>query len=133
MGAYVSDDYYRELFRLRGLEFPADTVNKPQYFGHITNNVVYKRLAPGVLQELKKTTPRAPRSGRHSHQLHRRLTADIGHPKLREYMASLITVMKLSTDYEDFRVKLDRIHPPYNETTFLNFGAFDDASDMKGL
>ena len=51
------DDYYRELFRLRGLEFPADTVKKPQYFGHITNNVVYKRLAPGVLQELKNTTP----------------------------------------------------------------------------
>ena len=128
------DDYYRELFRLRGLEFPADTVKKPQYFGHLTNNIVYKRLAPGVLQELKGTTPRAPRSGRHIHQLHRRLTPDIGHPKLREYMASLITVMKLSTDYEDFMAKLDRIHHPYNETMSLDFSQFDDAvTEVKGL
>ena len=128
------DDYYRELFRLRGLEFPTDTVKRPQYFGHITNNIVYKRLAPGVLQELKRATPRAPRSGRHSHQLHRRLTRDIGHPKLREYMASLITVMKLSTDYEDFMRKLNRIHQPYNETISLDFGQLDDAvTEVNGL
>ena len=127
------DDYYRELFRLRGLEFPTDTVKRPQYFGHITNNIVYKRLAPGVLQELKKTTPRAPHSGRHSHQLHRRLTPDIGHPKLREYMASLITVMKLSANYNDFRAKLDWIHPLYNKTTSLDFGELEEAIDVTGL
>ena len=93
------DDFYEELFRLRGLTFPRDTVKRPQYFGHITNDIVYKRLAPRVLQELKRTTPRAPETGRHTHQLHRRLTPEIGHPKLREYMASVVTAMKLSADY----------------------------------
>jgi hypothetical protein len=44
------DDYYREIFRLRGLEFPQDTVRRPQYFGSLTNDIVYKRLAPGVLE-----------------------------------------------------------------------------------
>lgn len=127
------DDYYEQLFRLRGLQFPRDTVKRPQYFGHITNDIVYKRLAPGVLQELKKTTPRVAETGRHKHQLHRRLTPDIGHPKLREYMASVVTAMKLSHDYEDFKEKLDRIHPRYGETAALQFFGPDDEGGGEGL
>ena len=66
-------DFYEQMFRLRGLEFPRYTVNRPSYFGHLTNDIIYRRLAPGVLEELKRTTPKAP-SGRHKQQLHRRLT-----------------------------------------------------------
>jgi len=45
-------DYYEQLFRLRGLEYPQFTVKRPQYFGVLTNDIVYKRLAPGVLQNI---------------------------------------------------------------------------------
>jgi hypothetical protein len=121
------DEYYEELFRLRGLSFPTDTIKKPQYFGHLTNDIVYKRLAPGVLEELKNTTPKTP-SGRHKYQLHRKLTPDIGHPKLREYLSSVTTIMKLSNDYGDFISKLDRIHPRYDETIPLNLG-LDGSND----
>jgi hypothetical protein len=51
-------DYYEELFRLRGLEYPTTAVKRPQYFGVLTNDIVYKRLAPGVLDELKRVTPK---------------------------------------------------------------------------
>ena len=53
------DDYYRGMFQLRGLQFPEDNVKRPQYFGMLTNDVVYARLAPGILDELKKVTPRS--------------------------------------------------------------------------
>jgi len=109
------EEFYEQICRLRGLEYPRYTVKKPQYFGHLTNDIVYRRLAPGVLDELKRTTPKAP-SGRHKQQLHRRLTPDLGHPRLREYMASVVTVMKLSDGYADFKRKLDRIHPRFGET-----------------
>jgi hypothetical protein len=46
----------------------------------------------------------------------RRLTEDIGHPKLRELLASVKTIMKLSDEYDDFETKLDRIHPRYDRT-----------------
>ena len=121
------EEYYVELFRLRGLKFPVDTVKRPQYFGHLTNDIIYKRLAPGVLEELKKSTPKTL-SGRHRHQLHRRLTPDLGHPRLREHMASVITAMKLSRDYADFIEKLDLLHSRYGETGVLDF-----AGDGKGL
>jgi len=51
-------DYYEQLFRLRGLDYPQYTVKRPQYFGLLTNDIVYKRLAPGVLAELRKVVPR---------------------------------------------------------------------------
>ena len=119
------DQYYEQIFRLRGLEYPKDTIKRPQYFGHLTNDIIYKRLAPGVLKELKKTTPKKP-SGRLRNLLFQRLTPDLGHPKLREHMASVVTIMKLSERYGDFVKKLDQIHPRWDETMPLDFGDFDD-------
>lgn len=124
------DEFYSELFRLRGLDFPRDTVKRPQYFGYLTTDIIYDRIAPGVKEELKKTTPKAP-SGRFSHHLHRRLTPELGHPKLREHMSSVVTIMKLSKNYADFHDKLDRIHPKFGETIPLALPAPDN--DVEGL
>jgi hypothetical protein len=114
------DDFYENLFRLRGLKYPNDSVKRPQYFGHLTNNIVYARLAPKVLEELKKATPRKP-DGRLKHHLHRRLTEDIGHPRLREHLASVTTLMKVSSSYDQFENFLDRAHPKYDENMLLPF------------
>lgn len=122
-------DYYEQMCRLRGLEYPRYTVKRPQYFGHLTNDIIYRRLAPGVLDELKRTTPKAP-SGRHKQQLHRRLTPELGHPKLREHMASVVTVMKLSDSYPDFKRKLDKVHPRFGETIEMDLGPLDDDDEL---
>lgn len=103
-------DYYREIFRLRGLDYPKDSVKRPQYFGMITNDIVYKRLAPGVLEELKRVTPRLM-SGRHKEKLFQRLTQNRGYPKLREHLGAVVTMMQLSNDWHDFMSKLDRLRP----------------------
>jgi P63C domain len=113
------DEYYAQIFRLRGMTYPRDTVKKPQYFGLLTNDIVYRRLAPGVLEELRNTTPRGT-DGRLKHHLHRRLTEDMGHPKLREHLASVVTIMKLSRDYDDFKRKLDQIHVRFGENYELS-------------
>ncbi len=110
-------DYYEQLFRLRGLKYPPDKAQyKPQYFGHLTNDIVYKRLAPGLLTELKQQAAKDEKKGR----LQQRLTPEVGHPKLREHLSSVTTVMKLSNDYPDFLEKLNRIHPKYDETLPLD-------------
>lgn len=108
-------DYYEQLFRLRGLPYPSSTVQRPQYFGTLTNDIVYERLAPGVLNELKKVTERNDQ-GRPKHKFFQKLTTNIGYPKLREHLGSVVTLMKLSDNYLDFKSKLDRIHPPYGKT-----------------
>jgi hypothetical protein len=123
-------DFYSELFRLRGLKYPNSPVKRPQYFGILTNDIVYKRIAPGVLDELKKVTPRNS-SGRLKHKLFQRLTSNVGYPKLREHLGSVVSIMKLSEDWPDFTRKLDRLHPRYGETIPLPLEYQKD--DGKGL
>ena len=109
------EGFYRELFRLRGLDYPQFTVQRPKYFGILTNDIVYKRLAPGVLEELQRVTPR-DNKGRRKYKYFQRLTGNIGYPKLREHLGSVVTIMKLSRDWQDFQIKLDQIHPRIGDT-----------------
>ena len=110
-------EYYEQMFRLRGLDYPPSNAKyRPQYFGTLTNDIVYERLAPGLLKELKAQAAKDDKKGR----LHQRLTNEIGHPKLREHLASVTTIMKLSKDYADFTGKLDAIHPRYETTRSLD-------------
>jgi P63C domain len=125
-------DYYREIFRLRGLSYPDSSVSRPQYFGILTNDVVYKRLAPGVLDELKRVTPR-DESGRHRQKLFQRLTSNLGYPKLREHLGSVVTMMKLSKDWPDFIAKLDQIHPRLGDTIPFPLQYDEESDDGKGL
>lgn len=122
-------DYYKELFRLRGLDYPGDAVSRPQYFGHLTNDIVYRRIAPGVLDELKRVSPRTE-SGRHKDKLFQRLTTNVGYPKLREHLGSVVTIMRLSDDYPQFKHTLDRLHPRFGETMQI---PFDEHDSGRGL
>lgn len=115
-------DFYEELFRLRGLAYPPENPKfRPQYFGVLTNDIVYERLAPGLLDELKKQSSKDEKKA----HLHRRLTLEVGHPKLREHLASVITAMKLSSDYKNFIDNLNRLHPRFGDTYTLDLDQTD--------
>jgi hypothetical protein len=79
---------------------------------------VYRRLAPGVWKELKAKAKKN-HEGRPTHHLHRLLTPDVGDPRLKELLTKVVTVMQLSERWEDFKVKLDRIAPAFDETMQL--------------
>jgi P63C domain len=121
-------DFYREIFRLRGLTYPTDPVKRPKYFGILTNDIVYKRLAPGVLAELKRVKLE---EGRPRDKLFQRLTSNIGYPKLREHLGSVVTIMKLSDHWDEFNGRLDRLHPRYSAQMALPLEYRSD--DGKGL
>jgi hypothetical protein len=126
------DDYYKQIFRLRGLIYPNDTIRRPQYFGILTNNIVYERLAPGVLDELKKVTVRDD-NNRPKHRYFQRLTSNIGYPKLREHLGSIVSIMKLSNQWDDFMYKIDTIHPRYNSQLPLLLQYNADEDDGNGI
>lgn len=113
-------EYYEQLFKLYGLQYPP-VVNKswrPAFFGHITNDVIYSRLAPDLLPELKKAATKADRKSK----LHQWLTQDIGHPKLKEHLASIVSILKLSKTPEDFKANVNIVHPKHGDTGQLDFG-----------
>lgn len=115
-------EYYENLFRLRGLDYPPENPRfRPQYFGVLTNDIVYKRIAPGVLEELKKQASK----GSKGTKLHQGLTPNIGHQKLREHLASVITIMRLSDKYPEFISKLNRLHPRFDSSYSLDLNDED--------
>jgi hypothetical protein len=118
-------EFYEQLFRLRGLPSMGNGVKRPQYFGYLTNDIIYTRLAPGVLKELKEKAEKNEK-GRLKHKLFQKLTPDLGHPKLRDLLSSVTTIMKLSTHWWDFKEKLNKIHPAYNQTLLLPFDNNND-------
>lgn len=51
------DEFYEQLFKLRGWKYDPKSSRRPILVGKLTIDMVYKRLAPGVLRELKKRRP----------------------------------------------------------------------------
>lgn len=104
------DEFYRELFRLRGWTYDPLSVKRPKLVGFLTENIVYKRLPEGVLQELKRLNPK-DEAGRRRHKHHQFLSDDIGNPHLEKHVASTITLMKISGSYKAFKRHLDKALP----------------------
>ncbi len=121
------DDYYKEMFRLRGIAVGEVLTQRPRFFGGLTNEIVYKRLAPAVLEELQRKNPRTGKSRRTKH--HQWLTRDVGHPKLTAHLSVVVALMKLSNDWDSFIDKLDRVAAKYNHTISLPFWDEADESD----
>ncbi|MEY1556893.1 P63C domain-containing protein [Yoonia sp. R2331] len=110
------DEFYRQMFRLRDWEWKPQSVRKrPGVVGKYTNDLVYERLAPGVLNELRSKNPRQPSGGR-KHKHFQWLTKDVGDPALREHLASLIALMRASSDWAQFKLLVDRALPRFGST-----------------
>jgi hypothetical protein len=112
-------EYYEQIYRLNAWPYEANA-GRPGVIGHWTNNIVYRRLAPGVWQELNRLTPRDEK-GRLKNKLFQRLTEDFGHPKLREHLTGVVMLMKYAPDWQVFMERLDREYPQWGKTLMLPF------------
>jgi hypothetical protein len=122
------DEFYHEMFRLKGWDYPQLSSKRPLQAGKFTNDVVYKRLAPGVLEELKRITPRNEK-GRPKHRYHQRLTEDVGHPRLREHLSAVLALMRASDDWPSFYRSLNRALPKQVECPL--FDKIEEGGDAR--
>jgi DNA-binding XRE family transcriptional regulator len=106
------DEFYKNLFRLRGWQYKPMDKSRPGVVGYYTNNLIYERLAPGVLDELKRSTPKNSK-GKRKYRYHQLLTPDMGHPKLREHISNIITLQRVNTDWNSFMAMVDKALPKY--------------------
>lgn len=112
-------EFYKQIFRLYGWDY-YENCGRPAVVGHITNNVIYKRMPPGVLEELRGMVPRDEK-GRLKKKLFQGLTPDVGHPKLREQLVGTTMIAKYSPTLEVFYKRLDQEYPQYGKTMPLPF------------
>ncbi len=111
-------DFYREIFRLRKWEWRGMKINRPQVVAHYTNDIVYKRLAPGILKELKIKNPKDDK-GRRKAKYYQWLTEDVGHPALAQHLYAVIGLMRIADSWEGFKRMLDRAYPQKGDTPQL--------------
>lgn len=106
-------EFYEHIFRLRGWPGPQG-VKRPSVIGRYTNDFVYDRLAPGVLEELKRLNPMMP-EGYRKNKHHQWFTPDLGHPRLREHLAGVLALMRASPNWDTFLRNLTRAYPKLND------------------
>ena len=96
------DVFYKELFRLNGWDFTVNGIKKrPGIIGKWTNMFIYEELPNGVLDELKKKTPKSE-SGNRTSRYHQLLTLDIGEPNLEKQINKVITLFQVSDNMKQF-------------------------------
>jgi hypothetical protein len=132
LSAYISDvwakwtkefpeEFYREIFRLRGWMWKGMKVNRPSVVGHITNDLIYSRLAPGILDRLRELNP-PDEKGSRKYKHHSRLTRDLGIRELQLHLNSVLTLARDSHDWEMLLRKMDKQFPRTGATYLLGLG-----------
>ena len=106
------DDFYRKLFQVRGLPYNPTSVRKPGFIGHDTNNIVYDRLAPGVLKKLNELNPKTEK-GYRKDKHHQFFTQDYGVPELKQHILNLMFLMDAAgkNNWKGFLSMLNRAAP----------------------
>jgi hypothetical protein len=102
------NEFYEQIYRLKEWgKFRQAGQKMPQVVGKITNELVYKQLPEGVLEELKNKVPKNI-SGKPTQKLHQFLTLDTGVPHLDKHLISVITLMKVSDTWNGFKYLFDK-------------------------
>jgi hypothetical protein len=116
------DEFYELMFKLKGWQWKGMQVNRPSIVGKYTNDLVYERLAPGLLAELKRLNP-PDEQGRRKSKHQQWLTEDIGHPALQRHLSMLVGFERVSANWGMFYRMVQRALPKLNEQIPL---ALDD-------
>jgi hypothetical protein len=114
-------EFYQQVFRLRGWTWDAVKAGKgqgPRVIGKYTNDFVYARLAPGILDELQERNP-VNASGQRKAKHHQWLTDDVGHPALAQHLHAVIGLMRVSDTWDQFVRMIDRAFPRKMDLTDL--------------
>lgn len=116
------DEFYEQIFRLRNWQWRGRSKNPPQAVAQYTKDLVYARLAPGILKELEQKNPRDDR-GRRRGKHHQWLTEDVGHPALAQHLYALVGFMRVAKSWDQFMAWVDVAYPKRGDTLKMAFMA----------
>lgn len=101
------NSFFEDIYKMRGWSWDC----KPRYIGKIINDIVYERIAPFILEELRAKNPKLA-NGNRRYKFHQFLTSEEGKPLLKQHLAILHS-FAIATDYHwgRFMELLDKAHP----------------------
>lgn len=120
------DTFYYEIFRLNNWDYTVNGIKKrPGVIGTWTNELIYKQLPKGILEELKVKTPKSD-SGNYTARFFQSLTPDIGHPALTAQIYKVIGIMSSCHNWNEFKTRFNIMVDRANGQTELNFEAIEN-------
>lgn len=122
------DEFYENIYKLKSWPWPGMKINRFSVVAHYTRDLVYERLATGVLEELEARSPKNEK-GERNHKLHQWLTDEIGHPMLAQHLHSLIMFQRLAITsghgWNRFVKMVDQVLPKKWNTLELPLNSLD--------
>jgi len=98
---HFPDEYYEQLFRLKGWQYSPPSVKRPKMLSQLTATLIYGKLPTGVLEELRIKNPKTPKGYRkNKHFMF--LTEDLGNPHLEKQIVAVTTLMRASPNWSTF-------------------------------
>jgi hypothetical protein len=108
------DEFYENIYKLKGWVWPGMSKNRYSVVAHYTNDLIWSRLGPGILDELKAKTPKTGK-GYRPNRLHQWLSDDIGHPMLAQHMHAIMMFQRLAIangySWKKFLLTVDQVLP----------------------
>lgn len=124
------DEFYENIYKLRGWKWTGMSKNRYSVVAHYTRDLVYERMAPGLLRELEEKSPKDGKGNR-DNKLHQWLTGDIGDPMLASHIQSILTLQRLAIangwGWTKFMHMVDQVMKKKGDTLDL---PFTDPSDF---
>lgn len=126
------DEFFESIFKMKGWSWEdAVSARKPQVVGRYINEIVYDRLAPKILDELRDRNPPNERGNRKAKH-HQFLTPNIGHPKLQEHLTAVMGIQRIAGgSWRKFQDMLDKAFPRFGHTLPIMFSELDDDDPQK--
>lgn len=119
------DEFYENIYAIKGWEWKGMSTNRYSVVAHYTRDLIYSRMAPGLLEELETKSPRDD-SGHRENKLHQWLTPDLGHPLLSSHMQTILTVQRLARanqwTWGRFLKMVDQVAPAKGKNLELPLG-----------
>jgi len=118
------DEFYENIYKLKNWKWPGMQKNRYSVVAHYTRDLVYERIATGLLQELEKKSP-PNEKGQRPNKLHQWLTEDVGNPMLAQHLYSIVMFQRLAIKsgygWHRFINMVDRVLPKRGNTLELPF------------
>ncbi|WP_026607745.1 P63C domain-containing protein [Methylocapsa acidiphila] len=145
LAAYVSPDlmpytsrfpqnFYSELHRVRGWKYAPGSNKRNHYIGKLTNELIYKQLPEGVLDNLRKKNPILPDKKRRKNLHYKYLTEDVGDPHLQKQIVAVTTLLSVADDWKEFsRLFSKRFRPQSGDLFALPPPKDDEDPDTESV
>lgn len=123
------DSFFEMIYKMKGWTWNY-TKKHPGVVGTWINDIVYQRLGPMVLTELREKNPKSDHGSRKSKH-HQFLSDDYGVPMLKNHLIGLEALAKASSyNWSQFMDMVDRVYPKQYQQLSLIFDNTEDSDDM---